>query len=114
MEKTWRIHTGLMAQSVQCTLYTGQASSRSCQYRGAYREKQHSRFEMFIAPLETDSNFVYSANANSCTRCRCIFKGLPQYEGRSQLADDLRASPYNKELSNKTTFSLIHLAGQYL
>jgi hypothetical protein len=70
MEKTWCIHTGLIAQSVQCTLYTGQASSRSCQYHGAHREKQHFGFEMFIAPMETDSNFVHSAIANSCTRSR--------------------------------------------
>jgi hypothetical protein len=34
--------------------------------------------------------------------------------GVDKLAEILRASPFNKELLNETTFSLIHLAGQYL
>jgi hypothetical protein len=42
------------------------------------------------------------------------FKELSQNVGRTKLAKNLRASPFNKELSNETTFSLIHLAGQYL
>jgi hypothetical protein len=32
----------------------------------------------------------------------------------AKFAKNLRASPFNKDLSNETTFSLIHLAGQYL
>ncbi len=31
-----------------------------------------------------------------------------------KLPENLRVSPFNKELSNETTFNLIHLAGQYL
>jgi hypothetical protein len=42
------------------------------------------------------------------------FKGPSQEGGRVKLAENLRASPLNNELSNETTFSLIHLAGQYL
>jgi hypothetical protein len=32
--------------------------------------------------------------------------------GQAKFAENLRASPFNKDLSNETTFSLIHLAGQ--
>ncbi len=32
----------------------------------------------------------------------------------AKFAEKLRASLFNKQLSKKTTFSLIHLAGQYL
>jgi hypothetical protein len=35
-------------------------------------------------------------------------------EGRAKLAENLRASRFNKELSNETSFSLIHLAEQYI
>ncbi len=52
--------------------------------------------------------------ANICSRCRWIVDGLSKDEGRAKLAENLRASPFNKELSNETTFSLIRLAGQYL
>jgi hypothetical protein len=38
------------------------------------------------------------------------FKELSQNVGRTKLAENLRASPFNKELSNETTFSQIHLA----
>jgi hypothetical protein len=34
--------------------------------------------------------------------------------GRAIFAENLRSSPFNKDLSNETTFSLIHLDGQYL
>ncbi len=34
--------------------------------------------------------------------------------GRVKLAENLRASPFNKDLSNETTFSQIHLVGQVL
>jgi hypothetical protein len=34
--------------------------------------------------------------------------------GRAKFAENLCASPFNKDLSNQTTFSLIHLGGQYL
>jgi hypothetical protein len=34
--------------------------------------------------------------------------------GRAKFAENLRASPLNKDLSNETTFGLIPLAGQYL
>jgi hypothetical protein len=37
-----------------------------------------------------------------------------QKMGGGQLTENLRASPFNNDLSNETTFSLIHLAGQYL
>jgi hypothetical protein len=33
---------------------------------------------------------------------------------QAKFAENLRASPFNKDISNKTTFSLIHLDGQYL
>jgi hypothetical protein len=41
--------------------------SRSVHCALAYREKQHSGFEMAIAILEKDSKFVHSAVANNCT-----------------------------------------------
>ncbi len=34
--------------------------------------------------------------------------------GGQNLRKNLRASPFKKDLSNETTFSPIHLAGQYL
>jgi hypothetical protein len=40
--------------------------------------------------------------------------GLSKDGGREKLAENFRPSPFNKDLSNETTFSLIHLAGQYL
>jgi hypothetical protein len=40
--------------------------------------------------------------------------GLSEDGGRAKFAENFRASPFNKDLSNETTFSLIHLAGQYL
>ncbi len=38
--------------------------------------------------------------------------GLSQDKGRTDFFKNLRASSYNKELSNETTFSQIHLPGQ--
>ncbi len=52
--------------------------------------------------------------AYSCAKWHGIFKGLSQDGGRAKLAEYLRASPFKKELSNETTYSLIYLAGQYL
>jgi hypothetical protein len=40
------------------------------------------------------------------------FKGLSQDGGRVKFAENLRASPFNDDLSNDTTFSQIYLAGQ--
>ncbi len=52
--------------------------------------------------------------ANSCQRRRLIFKRLSQDEGRTDLSKNLRASPFNNDLSIDSAFSQIHLAGQYL
>jgi hypothetical protein len=41
--------------------------------------------------------------------CRVITGG-----GREKFSENLSASPFNKELSNETTFSLIHPDGQNL
>jgi hypothetical protein len=41
-------------------------------------------------------------------------KGSQKMGVRAKFAENLRASPFNKGLSNETTFSLILLAGQYL
>jgi hypothetical protein len=38
-----------------------------------------------------------------------IFKRLSQNGARAKLAENLRPSPFNKKLSNETTFSLINL-----
>ncbi len=40
--------------------------------------------------------------------------GAESLKGKTDFYEILRASPFNKELTNDTTFSLIHLAGQYL
>ncbi len=69
--------------------------------------KQKARLELCV-PLA-----VTILLANYCTRWHCNFKGLSQDGGRPKLAENLLTSPINNELSNKT-FSLIHLAGQYL
>jgi hypothetical protein len=34
--------------------------------------------------------------------------------GRAKFAENFRASPFNKDLSHETAFSVIYLAGQYL
>ncbi len=52
--------------------------------------------------------------ADSCTRCRWIFKELSQDGGRVDFSKNLCASLFNKYLSNEPYFSRIHLAGQYL
>jgi hypothetical protein len=41
-------------------------------------------------------------------------RGLSQDGGRASFSLNLRASLFNDDLSNETTFSQIHLAGQYL
>jgi hypothetical protein len=53
--------------------------------------------------------------ANSCTTwSEEIFKGLSQDGGRADFSKNLRASIFNKGLSNEPNFGRIHLAGQYL
>ncbi len=42
------------------------------------------------------------------------FKGLSEDGWQAKFAENLRATPFNEDLPNETTFSLIHLAGQYL
>jgi hypothetical protein len=42
-----------------------------------------------------------------------LFKGLSEDGGRAKLIENLRAAPFNKDLSKETPFILIHLAGQY-
>ncbi len=34
--------------------------------------------------------------------------------GQAKFTENLRASPFDKDLSNETTFSLIHLTGKFL
>ncbi len=45
-----------------------------------------------------------------------LFKFAPFSEdgGQAKLAENLHASPFNKDLSSEATFNLIHLAEQYL
>jgi hypothetical protein len=53
--------------------------------------------------------------ANSCKRWReSIKKGLSQGGGGTDFFENLGTSLLNKELLNETTFSQIHLAGQWL
>jgi hypothetical protein len=52
--------------------------------------------------------------ANSCTSCREIFTELSQDGERADFSKNLRASLFNKDLSNGPNFGRIHLAGQYL
>jgi hypothetical protein len=42
------------------------------------------------------------------------FKWLSEDGGRPKFAVNLRASSFNKNISNETTFRLIHFAGKYL
>ncbi len=51
---------------------------------------------------------------NSCTIWRGIFKGLPKDGARTDFSENFRASPFNEDLLNETTFSQIYLAGQHL
>jgi hypothetical protein len=44
---------------------------------------------------------------------RCI-KGLFNDGGQAKFAENLRSSSFYRDLSNENTFSLNHLAGQYL
>jgi hypothetical protein len=41
------------------------------------------------------------------------FKGLSQDSKRADIAENLRASLFNDNLSNDATFNQIHLDGQY-
>jgi hypothetical protein len=50
--------------------------------------------------------------ANSLGRWRCNFKGLSQDGGWVDFSKNLRASLFNKGLSNVPNFGGIHLAGQ--
>ncbi len=50
--------------------------------------------------------------ANSCTRCRWIFKRLSQDGGWADFSKNLHVSLF-KYPSNEPNFSRIHLAGQY-
>jgi hypothetical protein len=43
-----------------------------------------------------------------------IYRALRGWGGGQHLLKNLRASPFNKDLSHETTFNPIHLAGQYL
>ncbi len=51
--------------------------------------------------------------ADSCARWRRFFKRFSQDGWRPKFAENLRAAPCNKELSNETFFSLVNIAGQY-
>jgi hypothetical protein len=42
------------------------------------------------------------------------FKGLSEDGWQAKFAENLRATLFNEDLPNETTFSLIHLPGQYL
>ncbi len=74
----------------------------------AYRDKQHSGFQKFTAPLATAS-FTLGAVANKflvnrrpltklCAIRRLIAEGLTHDGGRAKLAKNLRAFPFNEEL----------------
>jgi hypothetical protein len=67
-------------------------SSRLCQ--SLYDVKQKSQME-----LCTPSPITVRGGD------RCNFKGLSQEGGQAKLAENLRASPFDKELSNKISFS---------
>jgi hypothetical protein len=62
IRKTWFIRTGL---SNAIGIIAQFQISRSIYCALAYREKQHSVFKKFTAPLETVSKFVHNAIANS-------------------------------------------------
>jgi hypothetical protein len=51
--------------------------------------------------------------ANSHTRWRCDFKELSQVGGWADFSKNLRASLFNKGLSNEPNFGRNHPAGQY-
>jgi hypothetical protein len=68
---------------------------------------------LISAQIISPMNFMILI-ANSCQRRRLIFKRLSQDEGRTDLSKNLRASPFNNDLSIDSAFSQIHLAGQYL
>ncbi len=51
--------------------------------------------------------------ANSYTTWSEIFKGLSQDGERADFSKSLRASLFNKGLSNEPNFGRIHLAGQH-
>jgi hypothetical protein len=51
-------------------------------------------------------------NCHGLGRWRCNFKGLSQNGERVDFSKNLRASLFNKGLSNVPNFGAIHLAGQ--
>ncbi len=51
---------------------------------------------------------------NYCMRWCCSSKGLSQDGAQAKFAENLRGSPVNKDLSNETICSQIHLTGQYI
>ncbi len=59
-------------------------------------------------------NKVFYSKLLNYTRWRCNVNGLSHDEGWTKLAENLRASPLNKDLSKDTTYNQIHLYGQYL
>ncbi len=67
------------------------------------------RRDVFIAAIPTGLQISNKEQGGALN-----FKGLSQDGERLNLTENLRASPFNKELLNETTFTLIHLAGQYL
>jgi hypothetical protein len=139
--KTWCIRTGLIAQlttsrNTHCAVANfAEHSYCRCLHRIITFWAEH-----VIAPLETDSKFVHSAIANSCKKWIkgrwqiCVrswhfiskqptagrgdvvsFKGSNKSHdvGRADISENLRASLFNKDLSNEHTFNQIHNAGQY-
>jgi hypothetical protein len=63
----------------------------------------------FIPDLEI--RFLIAKGRSRCCR---IFKGLSQDGGWADFSKNVRASLFNKGLSNEPNFGQIHLAGQDL
>ncbi len=51
--------------------------------------------------------------SNNCTRWHGILEELSQNRGWKKVAENLRASSFTEGLSVDTTFSQIHLDGEY-
>ncbi len=51
--------------------------------------------------------------ANKCTRCCIIFEELSQNGAQAELAENIRATFFDEDLSFDTTFGQIHLDVQY-
>jgi hypothetical protein len=64
----------------------------------------------YFSPLH---NLTWFPNWQLKTRRRSKTLNRSQRWGRAKFAENLRAFPFNKDLSNETTFRLINLAGQY-